>query len=51
MRTKYFGHEELKHPFSHVEGDSNLQKKILKLTPLPQKIATRKQAIIITMKE
>jgi hypothetical protein len=34
MRTNYFGHEELKHPFSQVEGDSNLQE-ILKLTPLP----------------
>jgi hypothetical protein len=34
IRIKCFGHVELKHPFSQVEGDFNLQK-ILKLTALP----------------
>jgi len=45
VRTKNFGHGGLKHSFSQVEGDLDLQK-ILKLASLPKKKAT-----IITMKE
>ncbi len=42
MRTKCFGHEKLKCPFSQVEGDFNLQE-MLTLIPLPLKIATREK--------
>jgi hypothetical protein len=50
MRTIFFGHAWLKHSFSQVEGDLDLQE-ILKLAPLPKKIATNKKVTIVTMKE
>jgi hypothetical protein len=51
MRIKSFGHGRLlKHSFSQVEGDLDLQE-IRKLTPLPKKRITKKKKIIIIMKE
>jgi hypothetical protein len=50
VRTKIFGHGGLKHLFSQVEGDLDLQK-IPKLAPLPKKMTTKKKVIIVTMKE
>ncbi len=50
MRTKSFGHAGLKHSFSQVEKDLDLQE-ILKLAPLPKKRATKKKTTIVTMKK
>jgi hypothetical protein len=50
VRTKSFVHGGLKHIFSQVEGDLDLQE-TLKLAPLPKKITTKKKVIIVTMKE
>ncbi len=50
VRTESFGHGGLKHSFSLVERDLNLQK-IPKLTPLHKKRATKKKVAIVTMKE
>ncbi len=50
VKTESFGHGGLKHSFSQVEGDLDLQK-ILKLVPLPKKRATKKKATIVIMKE
>ncbi len=50
MRIESFGHGGLKHSFSQVEGDLDLQE-ILKPTPLPKKITTKKKTSIVTMKE
>jgi hypothetical protein len=50
LRTKSFGHARLKHSFSQVEGDLDLQE-VPKPAPLPRKTATKKKVVIITMKE
>ncbi len=50
MRTKSFGHAWLKHSFSQVEGDLDLQE-IPKLAPLSKKRTTNKKATIVTMEE
>ncbi len=49
-RTESFGHTWLKHSFSQVEGDLELQE-IPKLVPLPKERTTKKKEIIVTMKE
>ncbi len=50
VRTNVFGHGGLKHLFSQVEGNLDLQE-IPKSAPLPKKITTKRKAIIVTMKE
>jgi hypothetical protein len=50
VRTYNFGHGRLKHSFSQVESDLDLQE-IPKPTPLPKNIATKKKATIGIMKE
>jgi hypothetical protein len=50
VRTKSFGHTWLKHSFSQVEGDLDLQE-ILKLAPLPKKITINKKVTIVIVKE
>jgi hypothetical protein len=50
VRTKSFGHGGLKHSFSQVERDLELQK-ILKPAPLPKKRLIKKKVAIVTMKE
>jgi hypothetical protein len=50
VRTKSFGHAGLKHSFSQVEGDLDLQE-FLEPDPLPKKKATKKIVVIVTMKE
>jgi hypothetical protein len=50
VKIESFGHGSLKHSFSQVEGDLDLQE-ILKLAPLPKKIVIKKKVTIITMKE
>ncbi len=50
MRTKSFGHAGLKHSFSQVEGDLDLQE-VPKPAPLPKKKTTKKKMVIVTMKE
>ncbi len=50
MKTKSLSHARLKHSFSQVEGDLDLQE-IPKLAPLPKMRATKKKTIIVIMKE
>ncbi len=50
VKIESFGHGSLKHSFSQVEEDLDLQK-ILKPTPLPKKIVVKKKVAIIRMKE
>jgi hypothetical protein len=50
VKTKSFGHGGLKHSFSQVEGNLDLQQ-IPIPTLLPKKKITKKKAVIVTMKE
>ncbi len=49
MKIESLGNPMLKHSFSQVEGDLDLQE-IFKLTPLPKKRATKKKMAIVIMK-
>jgi hypothetical protein len=44
VKTKSFGHARLKHSFSQVEGDLDLQE-VLKMAPLPKKRTTKKKVV------
>jgi 5,10-methylene-tetrahydrofolate dehydrogenase/methenyl tetrahydrofolate cyclohydrolase len=50
MKKKKFSHARLKHSFSQMERDLDLQE-IPKLAPLPKKRITKKKAIIVIMKK
>ncbi len=50
MKTNFFSHARLKHSFSQVEGDLDLQE-IPKLGPLPKQRITKKKTIIVIMKK
>jgi hypothetical protein len=50
MKTESFSHARLKHSFSQVEGDLDLQE-ISKLAPLPKKRTTNKKGTIVIMKK
>jgi hypothetical protein len=50
VKIEIFGHTWLKHSFSQVERDLELQE-IPKLAPLPKKRPTKKKVIIVTTKE
>jgi hypothetical protein len=49
VKIESLGHARLKHTFSQVEGDLDLQE-IFKLILFPKKRATKKKVAIVTMK-